>query len=206
MASATLETDIAGRFAEAFEHSFANVDKLSVQDVHTAITVCEFIHTLFKTARTSIESELPLRVDASDFAAKYEHLTDTLNTVRGAIKRVLAKARLRRTFAGRKELISRYEALDTYLESLRQFLQQAIVKAKPPAQSDERGQVPETKSAKSNGSIRRLPGAKQRRLHALMEKNNLGQLDKGERKELQALVREVEDLTIENAQRVAGQA
>ena len=51
--------------------------------------------------------------------------------------------------------------------------------------------------------MRRLPAAKQRRLDVLMEENNQGRLNEEELKELRALVREVEELTLENARRVA---
>jgi hypothetical protein len=59
------------------------------------------------------------------------------------------------------------------------------------------------KNAPGRGSVRRLPAAKQRRLDVLMEENNQGRLNEEELKELRALVREVEELTLENARRVA---
>ena len=61
------------------------------------------------------------------------------------------------------------------------------------------------KNAQRRGKVRRLSGAKQRRLDVLMEKNNQGRVNEEERKELRALVREVEDLTLENARGFAEQ-
>jgi hypothetical protein len=61
------------------------------------------------------------------------------------------------------------------------------------------------KNAQRRGKARRLSGAKQRRLDVLMEKNNQGRVNEEERKELRALVREVEDLTLENARGFAEQ-
>ena len=55
------------------------------------------------------------------------------------------------------------------------------------------------------GKLRRLAAAKQRRLDALMGKNNEGRLSKAERQELQALVQEAEDITLANARVLAGQ-
>jgi hypothetical protein len=53
--------------------------------------------------------------------------------------------------------------------------------------------------------VRRLPAAKQKRLNILMDKNNQGRLSKEDHKELRALVREVEELTLDNARRLAEQ-
>lgn len=48
-------------------------------------------------------------------------------------------------------------------------------------------------------NLRRLEAKKQKRLSTLMAKNNDGLLTKNEREELQALVREVEELSLQNA-------
>jgi Cro/C1-type HTH DNA-binding domain len=53
--------------------------------------------------------------------------------------------------------------------------------------------------------LRRLAAIKQRRLESLMAKNNEGKLSPEERAELQALVREAEEITRENAQSLADQ-
>jgi hypothetical protein len=54
-------------------------------------------------------------------------------------------------------------------------------------------------------TLHRLSAAKQKRLDILMAKNNEGQLTDGEREELQALVREAEEMTLANARILAGQ-
>jgi phage-related protein len=48
-------------------------------------------------------------------------------------------------------------------------------------------------------NLRRLEAKKQKRLSTLMAKNNDGLLTPQEREELQALVREVEELSLQNA-------
>lgn len=53
--------------------------------------------------------------------------------------------------------------------------------------------------------LRHLSATKQRRLDFLMDKNNEGRLGEAEQQEFQALVREVEQLTIDNARRLAEQ-
>jgi hypothetical protein len=53
--------------------------------------------------------------------------------------------------------------------------------------------------------LRRFPGSKQRRLDFLMTKNNDGKLTKAEQYELKSLVREAEELTLENARTLASQ-
>lgn len=53
--------------------------------------------------------------------------------------------------------------------------------------------------------LRRLAGAKQKRLDALMTKNNEGQLTDAEREELRALVRQAEEITLANARLLARQ-
>ena len=53
--------------------------------------------------------------------------------------------------------------------------------------------------------LRRLSSAKTERLHALMAKNTNGQLTPVEHAELVALVEETQEITLENAKRLAGQ-
>jgi Cro/C1-type HTH DNA-binding domain len=53
--------------------------------------------------------------------------------------------------------------------------------------------------------LRRLSTAKQKRLDALMDKNNEGLLTSAERKELKALVRDAEEIALSNARKLAGQ-
>ena len=55
------------------------------------------------------------------------------------------------------------------------------------------------------GTLRVLGGEKQTRLDALMTKNNAGNLMETERDELQALVREAEELTLANARLLIAQ-
>jgi hypothetical protein len=62
------------------------------------------------------------------------------------------------------------------------------------------------KNAPGRGKVRRLLAVKQKRLNSLMDKNNEGRLSKEDRKELRALVREVEELTLANARRLAEQS
>jgi hypothetical protein len=51
--------------------------------------------------------------------------------------------------------------------------------------------------------LRRLSAAKQRRLDALMGRNNEGRLTRAERSELEGLVREAEEITLANARALA---
>ena len=58
---------------------------------------------------------------------------------------------------------------------------------------------------REEGVLRVLGGEKQTRLDALMTKNNAGNLMETERDELQALVREAEELTLANARLLIAQ-
>ncbi len=53
--------------------------------------------------------------------------------------------------------------------------------------------------------LRRFSAGKQKRLDLLMTKNNDGKLTKAEQSELNSLVREAEELTLENARTLASQ-
>jgi hypothetical protein len=53
--------------------------------------------------------------------------------------------------------------------------------------------------------LRRLAAGKQKRLDALMGRNNDGKLTGAEGQELQALVREAEEIMLDNARRLAEQ-
>jgi hypothetical protein len=52
-------------------------------------------------------------------------------------------------------------------------------------------------------TMRRLPAAKQKRLDNLMSKSNDGLLNQAEHDELQDLVRQTQELALENARRLA---
>ena len=53
--------------------------------------------------------------------------------------------------------------------------------------------------------LRRLSASKQKRLDALMAKSNQGQLTSAERKDLQVLVRDAEEIALSNARKLASQ-
>jgi hypothetical protein len=154
MVSATFETTIAAGTAEALEQIFANVEELSVKDVHTALLVCDFIQNLFKTGRASIESALRQGVDALAFAAKYEKSIIVLDTVKDAVSRVLEKVKESRLPALGEELISRYEDLNTDLANLRQFLLEAIAAANKPSRPIDRQHIREVEEAYSRGETK----------------------------------------------------
>jgi hypothetical protein len=58
---------------------------------------------------------------------------------------------------------------------------------------------------KPQQKLRRLSGTKQRRLDVLMAKHNEGTLGSADEQELRALVREAEEITLDNARTLAGQ-
>lgn len=62
-----------------------------------------------------------------------------------------------------------------------------------------------THTPAADAKLLRLSPAKTQRLHALMAKNTNGQLTGDERTELAALVGETQEITLENAKRLAGQ-
>jgi hypothetical protein len=154
MAVATFETAIAAGTAESLDRIFASVEELSEKDVDTILDVCNFIQTLFRTARTSIESTLRQGVDAKAFAAKYEQSISTLDTVKGAVSRVLARLKGNRLPALGEELISRYEDLNTDLVNLRQFLLEALEKAKNPLRPIDWQHVREVEEAYARGETK----------------------------------------------------
>lgn len=154
MAVATFETAIAAGTAESLDRIFASVEELSAEDVDTTLAVCNFIQTLFQRARASIENALRQGVDAKAFVARYERAVSTLDTVKGAINRVLARLKGSRLPARGKELISRYEDLDTDLASLRQFLLEALEKAKKPLRPIDWQRVREVEEAYVRGETK----------------------------------------------------
>ncbi len=154
MAVATFETAIAAGTAESLDRIFASVGELSAEDVDTTLTVCNFIQTLFRTARASIESDLRQGVDAKAFAARCERAISTLDIVKGAVSRVLARLKGSHLPARGDELISRYQDLDTDLASLRQFLLDALEKAKKPLRPIDWQRVREVEEAFARGETK----------------------------------------------------
>jgi hypothetical protein len=156
MAVATLETAIAAGTAESLDRVFASVEELSEKDVDTALVVCNFLQTLFRTARASIESDLSQGVDAKAFAARYEQLVSTLDTEVAAISRTLARWKRSRLPARGEELISLCEQLNTDLASLRQFLVEALEKATKPSRPIDWQHVREVEEAYARGETKPL--------------------------------------------------
>jgi hypothetical protein len=162
MDSATFETTVAAGTAEALERTFADVEELSAKDVHTVLVVCDFLQSLFRTARASIESALRQGVDAKAFASKYERSLAPLDAVKDAVSRMLARVKGSRFRALGEELISRYEDLDTDLVSLQQFLREALAKAQKPSRSIDWQRVREAEEAYVHGEtkpLRKIAGA-----------------------------------------------
>jgi hypothetical protein len=154
MAVATFETAIAAGTAESLDRIFASVEELTVEDVRTALGVCAFIQSMLRTGRESIESALCQGGEAKAFAARYERTVSTLDTIKGAVSRVLARLKGSRLPALGEELISRYEDLNTDLARLRQFLQEALEKAKKPSRSLDWQRVREVEEAYARGETK----------------------------------------------------
>lgn len=154
MAAATFETAIAAGTAESFDRVFANIEELSVEDVETALDVCDFIQTRFRKARASLERALCQGVDAKAFAAKYERTFNTLDSVMEAVNRVLVSLQNGRLPASEEKLISRYQVLNTDLANFRQFLLEALEKAKKPLRPLDRQRVREVEEAYARGETK----------------------------------------------------
>ena len=154
MPVATFETAIAAGTAESLDRVFASVEGLLDKDVDTILDVCNFIQTLLRTARSSIESTLSQGVDAKALAARYERAVSTLDTVKGAVSRVLAKLKGSRLPSRGEVLIARYEDLDTDLASLRQLLQEALEKARKPLRPIDWQRVREVEEAYDRGETK----------------------------------------------------
>jgi flavin-binding protein dodecin len=154
MAVATFETAIAAGTAESLDRAFASVEELSAEDVQSALDVCDFIQTRFRKARESIESALCQGVDAKAFAAKYERAVGTLDSVMGAVSRVLERLKGGRLPVRGEELISRYQNLNAVLANLRQFLLEALSRAKNPLRPIDWQRVREVEEAYARGETK----------------------------------------------------
>ncbi|HWG47076.1 MAG TPA: hypothetical protein VN688_30205 [Gemmataceae bacterium] len=151
MAPATFETDLAVGFTGTLNEILEKMEVLSTKDVHTAILVCNFIHNLFKDARRGIENGLRQGVEARSFATTYERAVAELDRVRGAVARVLEKARTSHLPTLGEEFISSYEDLTADLDRLRQFLAEAVIKAKAPPRPIDWDRVREADAAYARG-------------------------------------------------------
>lgn len=146
--------EIAAGTAESLDRVFASVEDLSDKDVDTILDVCTFIQSLFGKARSSIENTLSQGVDANAFAARYEREVSTLDTVTGAVSRVLAKLKRSRLSARGEVLIAQYEDLNTDLASLRQLLKEALEKARKPLRSIDWQRVRKVEEAYNRGETK----------------------------------------------------
>ncbi len=154
MAAATFETAIAAGTTESLDRVVESAEDLSAEDVRTALDVCDFIRAMFKKSRTSIERALSEGIDAKAFVARYERTVGTLDTVQGAVNRVLTRLKRSALPILGEELLSRYEDLDAEIASLRRLLHEALEKAKRPLRSFDWQHAREVEEAHARGETK----------------------------------------------------
>jgi hypothetical protein len=154
MASATFIPDLAAGLAETLSDNVEKVEELSTKDVQAALLVCTFMQTLLKMARGSIESSLRQGVDARAFASTYERSIAGLDSASKAVGRLLQRGHPRHWPILGEELLSGYEDLAADLAKLRQFLVEAVAKAKAPPRPLDWERVRQAEAAYGRGETK----------------------------------------------------
>lgn len=154
MAAATLGTAIAVGTTEALERTVKNVKELSPDDVQTLILACDFIHNLLKKNRAQVERDLRRGLNARDFVAQYEIWVSGLDIIKLAVDRILERDREGYPPSLDEELIPKYENMAADLADFRQFLVEALAKAKKPSRPIDWQRVGEVKEAYARGETK----------------------------------------------------
>jgi hypothetical protein len=153
MATATMLPDLAVGFAETMVSTFETrrVEELTPEEISTAIRMCVFLQDLFAQARRSIAEGLSQGVDAGEFATKYQRAVTDLEAVLTTAQRVVTKARTSPLPPAAEQFVSSYRALMDDMLSLRQFLADAVAKAKLPVRPIDWKRVQEAEAAYARG-------------------------------------------------------
>jgi hypothetical protein len=156
MATATLPPDpllgLAVKWADAFEE--VQVEALTPEQVSAAILACRFLRDLFAMARRSIEASLGAGVDAQAFAAQYEPTVTDLDTLVRTVDRVVAAARTSLPPTRSEEFVSQHHSLGAEIAGLRQFLLEALAKAKTPVRPMDWKRAQESEAAYTRGETK----------------------------------------------------
>jgi hypothetical protein len=156
MAPATLFPDLATGFAEKMAGALESrrVEDLSADEVAAAIFACSFLRSLLSMARRSIEATLREGVDARAFADRYEPAVTEVDRVTDLTERVAERARTGDLPVLAQEFLADFRALGEDLAGFRQFLAEAVAKAKAPLPPIDLGRVQEAQAAYDRGSTR----------------------------------------------------
>jgi hypothetical protein len=156
MAPATLFPDLATGFAEKMAGALEShqVEDLTADEVSAAIFTCSFLRTLLSMARRSVEATLREGVDARAFAARYEPAVIELGRVTAVAERVAERAQADDLPALAQEFLADFRALGEDLAGFRQFLAEAVAKAKAPLPPIDLGRVQEAQAAYDRGAMR----------------------------------------------------
>lgn len=154
MVTATVETTMAEGLTQALDRIFANVEELSAREIYHALVACDYLQSLFNSARTSIESGLRQGVPARAFASQYEQSVKRVDGIRERVAKMLVQARKSRISELREELISKYEGLEANLQNLRRFIMEAITAAQRPTRPIDWQHVREAEEAYERGETK----------------------------------------------------
>jgi hypothetical protein len=148
--------DLAFEFAETMADAFETrkVEELTSEEVSAAIFACHFLRHLFTMARRSIEECLCAGIDAKAFAARYEKAIVDLEAILGTVERVVTRAQTTPLPPPAEQFISNYRALMDDILNLRQFLVEAVAKAKLPVRPIDWKRAQEAEAAYARGETR----------------------------------------------------
>ena len=156
MATATMLPDLAVGLAETMADAFETrrVEEWTSEEVSAAIFACHFLRDLFAMARRSIEDSLSAGVEAKTFFAHYEDAVADLDAVLATVEQLVAQARTRHLPKLTEEFVLHYQAFGSDLASLRQFLTEALTKAKTRSRPIDWKRVQEVEAAYQRGETR----------------------------------------------------
>lgn len=154
MAAATLGAEIAIGTTEVLERTIRNVKELSPDDVQTVLLTCDFIHSLLKTNRAQVESDLCRGMKARDFVGQYERWVSGLDIVKTAVDRFLERRREKHPPSLDAELVSKCENMAAHLVDFRHFLLDALAMAKKSSRPIDWERVREVEEAYARGETK----------------------------------------------------
>jgi hypothetical protein len=149
-----VDTKLAEAMAGALAEAAEKVEVLTAEQLSNWNRGCDFLRSLNKQARQSIEEVLCQGVDAKAFVAGFEGELAALSRVASITGRVLTIARNSPLPPEGEEFVANYRALLDEVLSLHQFLADAVAKAKAPRRSIDWQRVHEVEAAYARGETK----------------------------------------------------
>ena len=132
----------------------ARVEHLTPEEIARTITICDHLVAIFAESRRSIGEFLAQGMNAKEFATKYEKGLHGLESILTGLESAVAHYRDKALPPPADECLSRFHDVIDEMLGLRQFIKQAVDKAKLPHRPVDGARLEEARKAYERGETK----------------------------------------------------